>query len=222
MILTCPSCASRFMLSAQALAPEGRRVRCSGCREQWFQLPDPDELLANIEREMAEIPENVAPIPKGSALPVLAKEKREADPRRAALFGVLASVAVFALFLGLLVGVKSTMLKLWLPSAALYNTLGLTVEGYGEGLALDQFKAEVVGNVVRVHGDIINLKSFPQTVPLMEAVLKDGAGKSLAQWYIAPPKTALSSEEILPFSAEYKGDVKGAARVDVRFVLQSQ
>lgn len=54
MILTCPSCSKRFVLPAKLLAPEGRTVKCSACEEEWFQLPDPDELLEDLEHEIEE------------------------------------------------------------------------------------------------------------------------------------------------------------------------
>lgn len=40
MIITCPECETRFMISDQALGDEGRTVRCSKCAHTWFQSPD--------------------------------------------------------------------------------------------------------------------------------------------------------------------------------------
>ncbi|HYC05236.1 MAG TPA: MJ0042-type zinc finger domain-containing protein [Azospirillaceae bacterium] len=41
MILTCPSCAKRFLLDA-ALLGNGRRVRCGRCAHTWYQEPPAD------------------------------------------------------------------------------------------------------------------------------------------------------------------------------------
>jgi predicted Zn finger-like uncharacterized protein len=41
MILTCPSCAKRFLLDA-ALLGTGRRVRCGRCAHTWYQEPPAD------------------------------------------------------------------------------------------------------------------------------------------------------------------------------------
>lgn len=54
MILTCPNCSSTFQLPASALAPEGKKVKCKNCGSIWFQLPDPDELLEDLEETVAE------------------------------------------------------------------------------------------------------------------------------------------------------------------------
>ena len=37
MILTCPSCSMRFLVSEGAIGPKGRRVRCANCGHEWRQ-----------------------------------------------------------------------------------------------------------------------------------------------------------------------------------------
>lgn len=37
MILTCPSCATRFSVPDDAIGVLGRAVRCGACRHQWFE-----------------------------------------------------------------------------------------------------------------------------------------------------------------------------------------
>ena len=43
MILTCPECKSRYVVSPSALLPNGRTVRCAKCSHNWFEdKPEPE------------------------------------------------------------------------------------------------------------------------------------------------------------------------------------
>lgn len=39
MIVNCPNCSARYTLTAAQIGPEGRKVKCVKCGEDWFQSP---------------------------------------------------------------------------------------------------------------------------------------------------------------------------------------
>ncbi|MCO5090780.1 zinc-ribbon domain-containing protein [Bosea sp. (in: a-proteobacteria)] len=111
MQIVCPSCASRYEIDAMKLGPEGRKVRCAGCRTSWHVdpasvLPEPpseDEtralLAEELERaaaidaeitalaaEASEVDEPPAEVAPAEAPPAAAPRRRRspAKPRRSA------------------------------------------------------------------------------------------------------------------------------------------
>ena len=222
MILTCPSCTTRFLLSAQVLAPDGRRVKCSNCGEEWFQLPDPDELVDNAEHQIEEIPEAVKPIPEGSSVPALQgdEDKKAKAPDKGALGGYIGAAIVFLMILGGLIVMKDSVVKTWMPSAGLYEMLGVSIAVPGEGIVFDNVKARMVasGNI-RIEGSIINLTKEEQFLPAIEASIRNEAGEVIMKTLIDPPFEAMQPESSVPFKTRYVGETNGADHVQLKFVL---
>ena len=51
MILTCPSCSTRYSVDAASFAPPGRQVRCAKCGHVWFQSSPEPEMVPEPEIE---------------------------------------------------------------------------------------------------------------------------------------------------------------------------
>jgi len=229
MILTCPKCASRFNLSAEILAPEGKRVKCSNCGETWFQLPDPDELIADIEMRDAEdippledIPDAVKPIPEGSSVPALSdgepEQTKEPDDIKII---ILSALLIFLLLAMPLVAFKSKIMNAWPESIAFYSVLGMAGDLPGEGVVFDQMQAKLNGDMFVLTGQVINLTSQDSALPLIEVALKDPDGNAVSHHYIRMPKETLAAEETLPIKAEYKVEqIEKLYDASIRFVLR--
>ncbi len=66
MIITCPSCSSRYPVDAASFAPAGRKVRCAKCGHSWHQSPPADLDIAAAqpvdEKGAVEAPAPVLPM----------------------------------------------------------------------------------------------------------------------------------------------------------------
>lgn len=226
MILTCPNCSTRFLLSAQMLAPEGRNVKCSKCGEVWNQLPDPDELIENLEQSIEEIPESVKPIPEGSSVPAIREEDEEegGSSSNAVPFGYAAAAGVFVLIFAVLIFAQAPIFKAWPASAAFYNMIGISLEPPGAGLEFDRVNVKMVeANHIEVEGYILNLKSDPQNIPFVEITIKDDHEEILGLEYIHVPETKLDGEQSIEFHSAFSGEAYGNAdSAHLRFVLSKK
>jgi predicted Zn finger-like uncharacterized protein len=54
MILTCPNCATQYVVKDGAIPPQGRQVRCAACKHSWHQDPDENtDLVLDEEAAVA-------------------------------------------------------------------------------------------------------------------------------------------------------------------------
>ena len=236
MILTCPKCASRFMLAAQILAPKGKHVKCSSCSETWFELPDPDELLEDLEREEGgevapledipdDIPESVKPLREGSSVPALADDSPDKPEKKKRMTpaALLSTVLMALVFASPIIVMKGTIMSKWPSSIAFYGKLGMVGELPGEGVVFDQMRADIKDGHFTMTGQVINLTSHDSALPLIEVALKDEDGHDISHHYVKLPKDVLNAEETLPIKAEY--EVEHEAEIydaSIRFVLKAK
>jgi len=201
MILTCPSCTMRYLLSDSAVGMEGRIVRCASCGHEWFtkvedappSLPSGSFQSAMREEENRireePIPQSVRPVPQGSSVPVLPKKRAFAFPfkipftlpalpgmDRARLAGYAAAAGVFIALWIVMLAFKGPLVHAWPASALLYRLAGADIPVPGEGLTIDRAKAVAEKGAdgtetLVLTGQIINLRAAPARLPEVVATL---------------------------------------------------
>lgn len=225
MILTCPQCATRYLLPAHTLAPDGRRVKCSSCKEVWFQLPDSAEMetAESGGSGYEEIPHGVRPLPDGANLPTLQEEEQLPPDPRARASGYAAAAAVFFAIFGGLLLLQGPIVKNWPFSKSFYGMMGYQFTVPGQGLSFDavavQAAPDSAGEKILITGKILNPTANEETVPMIEAQMVSDKGKVLERWVIRPPAPTVMAQGDLSFSTDYLIATPGAAHtVNLQFV----
>jgi len=214
MIVTCPSCSTRYLVDPAALGDSGRTVRCARCGTTWFERP-PDDAPQRID--VIPPPTETEPLPPGSNLPALPRQRRVGGwVGWLALVVVVAGVAAAAI-LG-----RERIVAAWPPAERLYAMVGLAAEAPAPAFALRNVKQAVSVEddavVVVVSGAIVNVSSVRGPVPKIQAQLYDKAHKLLRTWSIAPPRPELGPGETVVFTDRFTNPPKGATSLTVQIV----
>lgn len=219
MILSCPSCGTRYLVDPATLGHSGRTVRCAKCSNTWRQTPP-----ADMPRRVDVLPplSGARAIPAGSNLPVLVERRRRADR-----IGWLAlALAILIVVVGGLAA-RDSIVSAWPASARLYRALGFEI-GATEASGLRfrnvtwQQTVESGVPILIITGEILNISSEPLKVPAIRVGLIDAGEQELHHWTFAAATEELAAGESTTFTTRLTGPPSGAASLSVRFTADGR
>ena len=198
-------------------------MKCSNCHEVWTQVPTAEEFSDAVASAYEKIPEGVRPVPEGSNLPTVSPEEANSGAGRARVMGYAAAVVICAAVFAVLLLARPVIAEKMPFTKNFYAMFGYSAPVTGANLSFAglEVKAEPdpAGEKIVISGKIINAVESPETVPLIEAQMKNEAGEVLERWMIRPPQPILAAYGELPFSTNYVTATPGAAKeIHLQFV----
>lgn len=220
MLIVCPSCASEYSLTADALGSSGRTLRCASCRTTWQVRPD------GSARNDAPLVEGRAnPLRRSRGRAAASSRKRAVPPQGAtparSRAGIIAIGATVLLLTGAAFA-RTALVRAIPESAALFAAVGLPVNLVG--LSLDRVvstvSAENGDRVLLVEGEIGNpTRHAVRPVPVTITVESD-AGQALYTWSAEARERDLAPGESTRFEARLASPPPDGRRVLVTFSVQ--
>jgi predicted Zn finger-like uncharacterized protein len=240
MILTCPSCGTRYQTDRARFTEPGGNVRCAKCGHVWFHA------LTDVEHEAESEPELEAPpvaedspafragafapdpVEKAYVPPAAAaSEAARARPlgaRLATAAGWLGLALFVAILAWAVVTYRQTIAELWPRTSSFYAAIGMPVNVRGlafQDVAYTQESEE--GQVVlSITGKVVNVTARELAVPEVHVTLSDIDKHELYHWNFDVGVSALKPGETKDFVTRLNSPPEAARSVDIRFVQRDE
>ncbi len=211
MILTCPSCSTRYLADPASLEPSGRMVRCANCGHSWFQKP-PDDMPRPVAGAAAD---GLASL-SGAGM---------AGETRGFPFAI-STIVLWLLLGGALIGFgaltyqyRVEIVRGWPQAATLYTLAGIEVNSTGMEFRDVTYNLESEDglSVFAVRGTVVNVTEQAMPIPRIRLTLRDEEGEELYHWTIVLDETRLEPGAATNFITRLSSPPPGARDLEVRF-----
>ena len=224
MILTCPSCSTRYFADSATLGPKGRLVRCAACGHKWHaregdetpsEEPEADGDSADFDAALGETDLDFPTPPKTPTRPLTPG----ALNTRAHMIAWGAAGAVVLSVLALAAVFRVEVVRVWPRMASAYAAAGVMVTA--EGLIFENVTAEpgyAEGeSLLTITALVRNATGRTRAVPPVRIGLYDDAGEELFAWSVALEIDELNPRQAARFTAMLAQPPAAAQDLELRF-----
>ncbi len=214
MILTCPSCATRYFVKDEAVPASGRPVRCAACATEWRATAEaaPAPVAAS-----PEIAVGAPPLPRLFRAKVAAqRETRQAVAQGVVWAGLTVAFVGVALAAVLF---RTDVVRAFPRANAAYaavrmpvNPTGLALEGVQGGPGLENGR-----QMLLVTGLLRNVETGPRAPAALRVSLFDKGGQRAAEQLLRLDGGEIRPGEARPFRAVFYDPPMSAAEFGVDF-----
>ncbi|WP_420434070.1 MJ0042-type zinc finger domain-containing protein [Hyphobacterium sp.] len=226
MILSCPSCDTRYRANPSAIGINGRRVKCAACGHIWTARNEDEPVLEAIdpipaapepEPEPVQEIEPAAPKAVHRAFRERAEQRRQLQIKKAAA-GAWGGVGV-AVAGALLVGVlfRADIVSVWPQASSAYAAVGLEANAYGmaiDTLEIERGEEHGIPTVV-LTGEIRNIDRQARPAPPLQARLLSETGAAVLEWTVIVEGEALAPGERRAFTSVVADPPATAREVEI-------
>jgi predicted Zn finger-like uncharacterized protein len=229
MIISCPSCTTRYNFPEQRLSGDGMAISCAACGHKWIESRAVEIVDISPRKVPAVIEHGFEPDSEVKRLVEASRQAREAFAvkkrqklsrlRGWAILGacLIAPVAAAAAFPELVVSLAPV-------TARAYDAAGYSVNIYGlEVRRIERQHAIVDGvPVLTIKGEISNISNSTQKIPWLRFGLKDAQQVEVYNWTLDTGARPLRAGESTNFITRVASPPETAKNVQIRFAHRDE
>ncbi len=228
MIVTCPSCETRYRVDPEAMAVRAGRVRCAACGHGWKvseeELTLSEPAKPSLRKEPVE--GESRPRPLSAMEPVKPHEvvRKRAETRRqrtrrtveGAGWAVVAASCLVMLGAAFLFRVD--IVDAFPRAGSAYAAIGIDVNPHGlEIRDLRAYPSEEDGEGLVIEGAVVNVTGRERTSLPLRAMILDANGQVLVEWVVMLDALSLPARGQEAFRSLLADPPEGAAELEVVF-----
>lgn len=238
MILTCPSCSTRYFADDASIGSNGRSVRCAACAHTWFVEPQLElrdtfdtvgerEITAPLTRASVERLRRAsqsqssatAPLSSAARFRVQQADRLRKERVRAAVLAWGATGLTLVATTGSALAFREDVARIWPKTASAYAAVGLDVNIFGLEIAdLDvEFVYDETQPILVVRGAVTNIGRDDKQAPVVRLGLRDRAGQEIQHVFAQLPNDLIAAGGALPFEVRIENPDLGAADLEATF-----